>query len=108
MSDLISRSAFEKFIKEKYKDGESTDDIKDQMLFDLGYQPTAYDVDKVVAELEGARIPMFDFYTEEYEQVVRLGDAIEIVKNGCKTVKEEKKLPPEVEQQMLKTFLGRN
>jgi len=49
---LIDADAFEKFIKKKYKDGESTDDIKDQMLFDLSYQPTAYDVEKVVAELE--------------------------------------------------------
>lgn len=52
MDDLISRSAFEKFIKEKYKDGESTGDIKDQMLFDLDYQPTAYDLDKVIKQLE--------------------------------------------------------
>ena len=42
----------EEFIERKYKDGEITDDIKDQMLFDLSYQPTAYDVEAVVAELE--------------------------------------------------------
>ena len=52
MSRLIDADEFEKFIKAKYKDGESTDDIKDQMLFDLSYQPTTYDVEKVVAELE--------------------------------------------------------
>lgn len=51
MSRLIDADAFEKFIKEKYKDGESTDDIKDQMLFDLSYQPTAYDVEKVVENI---------------------------------------------------------
>jgi hypothetical protein len=51
MGRLIDADAFEKFIKEKYKDGENTDDIKDQMLFDLSYQPTAYDVDAVVKEL---------------------------------------------------------
>ena len=50
MGRLIDADAFEKFIKEKYKDGESTDDIKDQMLFDLSYQPTAYDVDKAEKE----------------------------------------------------------
>ena len=49
---LIDADAFEKFIKEKYKDGESTDDIKDQILFDLSYQPTAYDPEAVAAELE--------------------------------------------------------
>lgn len=52
MSRLIDADAFEKFIREKYEDGESTDDIKDQMLFDLSYQPTAYDIERVVAELE--------------------------------------------------------
>lgn len=41
MSRLIDADVFEKYIKEKYKDCESTDDIKDQMLFDLSYQPTA-------------------------------------------------------------------
>lgn len=55
MGDLISRSAFEKFIKEKYKDNESTDDIKDQMLFDLSYQPTAYDVEKVVEKIKNKK-----------------------------------------------------
>ena len=55
MDDLISRSAFEKFIKEKYSDNESTDDIKDQMLFDLSYQPTAYNVENVVEEMEEHR-----------------------------------------------------
>ena len=52
---LIDADAFEKFIEGKYKDGESTDDIKDQMLFDLSYQPTAYDVKKVLLDLEEAR-----------------------------------------------------
>ena len=51
MSRLIDADDFEKFIKEKYKDGESTDDIKDQMLFDLSYQPTAFDTEKVVEQL---------------------------------------------------------
>lgn len=52
MARYLDADAFEKFIKEKYKDGESTDDIKDQMLFDLSYQSTAFDLDKVVQELE--------------------------------------------------------
>ena len=52
MARFIDADAFEKFIKEKYKDGESTDDVKDQMLFDLSYQPTAYNVEKVVEEIE--------------------------------------------------------
>ena len=49
---LINADAFEKFIKEKYADGEKAEDIKEQMLFDLSCQPTAYDVDTVVERLE--------------------------------------------------------
>lgn len=48
----IDADAFEKFIKEKYKDGEGTDDIKDQMLFDLSYQPTIEAVPVVHGEWE--------------------------------------------------------
>lgn len=90
---LIDADAFEKFIKEKYKDGESTDDIKDQMLFDLSYQPTAYDPEKVVAELEikfeqtvaeildktGSDFTIADFNVKRYSdricEIVRKGGA---------------------------------
>ena len=58
---LIDADAFEKFIEEKYKDGESTDDIKDQMLFDLSYQPTAYDVEKVERQIKNR----FENYLDE-------------------------------------------
>lgn len=50
------RMLLKKFIKEKYKDGESTDDIKDQVLFDLSYQPTARDVEKVEKENEALKL----------------------------------------------------
>lgn len=76
MGRLIDADAFEKFIKEKYKDGESTDDIKDQMLFDLSYQPTAYDVEKVVAELEYESVETDGFlmiHTEEAVDIVKMG-----------------------------------
>ena len=49
---LINADVFEKFIKEKYADGEKAEDIKEQMLFDLSCQPTVYDVDAVVERLE--------------------------------------------------------
>lgn len=49
---LINAEVFEKFIKEKYADGEKAEDIKEQMLFDLSCQPTVYDVDAVVEQLE--------------------------------------------------------
>ena len=87
---LIDANVFEKFIKEKYKDGESTDDVKDQMLFDLSYQPTAYDVEKVVEELSREFKPIL---TEKkgflgISQLVVVGyeintsKAIEIVRRG--------------------------
>lgn len=85
---LIDADAFEKFIKEKYKDGESTDDIKDQFLFDLSYQPTAYDPEAAVAELEKEynNIPLS--YERNYEDGFSDGlsdgllKAIEIVRKG--------------------------
>ena len=79
---LIDAAAFEKFIKEKYKDGESTDDIKDQVLFDLSYQPTAYDVEKVVAELEKLPNREADYYYANSNDVIDREDAIDIVKRG--------------------------
>lgn len=91
MSRLIDTDVFEKFIKEKYKDGESTDDIKDQMLFDLYYQPTAYDVDKVVEQLEDEKRIAFLALANTgdkvkdavYDEVMAyLNTAIEIVKAG--------------------------
>ena len=86
MGRLIDADAFEKFIKDKYKDGESTDDIKDQMLFDLSYQPTAYDVENVVAELEEKQIDvdgntsLHYLYSEGYHDGIDY--AIDIVKAG--------------------------
>ena len=52
---LIDVDKFERFIQKKYADGEKSEDIKEQMLFDLSYQPTAYDPDKVVERLEELR-----------------------------------------------------
>lgn len=45
-------------------------------------QQTAYDVDKVVAELQKEHIPIVDDYTEEWEDVVFLEEAIYIVRKG--------------------------
>lgn len=94
MGRLIDADVFEKFIKEKYEDGESTDDIKDQILFDLSYQPTAYDIENVVAELEdikGYACMTMDCrkckYTAmcfdgERSEHVAIDKAIDIVKRG--------------------------
>lgn len=90
MARYIDADAFEEFIKRKYKDGESTDDIKDQMLFDLSYQPTAYDPDAVVKQLEDAshwEEPTYDedgYCNDDSWEVVYLDKAIEIVRNAGK------------------------
>ena len=72
MGRLIDADVFEKFIKEKYEDGESTDDIKDQFLFDLSYQPTAYDVEKVVAEVQNVHLPLAS-QTSRIVGIIRAG-----------------------------------
>ena len=86
MSRLIDADAFEKFIKEKYKDGESTDDIKDQMLFDLSYQPTAFDTERVVKQLLDMILIRVEQCHGDYEIEVMtesdFDDAIDIVKKG--------------------------
>lgn len=86
---LIDANVFEKFIKEKYKDGESTDDVKDQMLFDLSYQPTAYNVEKVVEGLEEWSfeteivIPGSDGYDDTANRkIICTDNAIDIVRKG--------------------------
>ena len=83
MSRLIDADNFEKFIKEKYKDGESTDDIKDQMLFDLSYQPTAFDTEKVIEQLEEKQYAyLHDNGDYEEGKYYAFEEAIDIVKKG--------------------------
>lgn len=79
---LIDADAFEKFIERKYKDGENTDDIKDQMLFDLSYQPTAYNVDAVVEELKSLSNAEADYYYASSNDVIDRETTIEIVREG--------------------------
>lgn len=86
---LINAEVFEKFIKEKYADGEKAEDIKEQMLFDLSCQPTVYDVDAVVKQLEEMR-SLYQRLSELKDRdhmkyiykIEALNDAIEIVKGG--------------------------
>lgn len=83
MGRLIDADVFEEFIRNKYADGEKTEDVKEQMLFDLSYQQTAYDPDKVVEQLEDCSIwkelLVYELTHREREIVKR---AIEIVKGG--------------------------
>ena len=83
---LIDADEFEKFIEQKYSDSETTNDIKDQMLFDLSCQQTAFNLDKIMKQLEYQN----NIWTHNEVADIRLIDekrkayamAIEIVKNG--------------------------
>lgn len=92
MSDLISKAEVEKAIKEYFKMIiENTDDDVDCALDyskNLGDAargiPIAYDVDKVVKQLEEAKhlICLYGDDLEYYQSA--LSDAIDIVKRGGK------------------------
>lgn len=60
-----------------------TNDIKDAILKLIDAQPTAYDPDKVVEQLDKVSdYYEFDEQGMEHVQMLRLVDAIEIVKGG--------------------------
>ena len=79
MGDLISRKAL---MEELFKTPK-WDNRDEDVFFDLiDNQPTAYDIDKVVEQLEEASFSVFD---EEYNEDIWVVDyykAIEIVKKG--------------------------
>ena len=84
MSDLISRSGLLKEI-EKYKFGAISNDaereyIKKTILDFIICQPTAYDIDKVVEELE--ELKAYAVYEDINADTKWLDKAIEIVKHG--------------------------
>lgn len=123
MSDLINRSELLDYFKNKYSDIGAGCYPYNIVVWDLvNYiekMPTAYDLNSVIEQLEAikgkeyietedANGKHFVYWEKTCGFDTKTEYAIEIVKNGCKTAKEEKKLPPEVEQRMLKTFLGRN
>ena len=92
MNDLISKSALIDALKVHFdscfrEDGEllysdhicTSDDVVDLIKL-VENQPTAYDIDKVVEELE---LHSFELGTDTIPaHYVRLNDAIEIVKQG--------------------------
>lgn len=93
MSDLISRSALLEEIKRELERGRAIDSFFDGTLFHytgikaiIENQPTAYDVDKVVKELEEESFwtePTFDedgYCNDDSWEAVYLDKAIEIVK----------------------------
>ena len=90
MSDLISRSQLLKEI-EKYKFGAISNDIereyiKSTILNFINFQPTAYDIGKVVEELKRIRAKKTcnkeKCDAKEICRICVVDDAIEIVKQG--------------------------
>ena len=80
MSDLISRSELIKFFKEHMRTAKDFREIIINIIPTIKNQPTAYDVDKVVKELE---LHSFVLATDTLPiHYVRLNKAIEIVKQG--------------------------
>ena len=80
MSDLISRSELIKFFEKHIRTAEDFREIIINIIPTIKNQPTAYDIDKVVGELE---LHSFELGTDTLPvHYVRLNDAIEIVKQG--------------------------
>ena len=90
MSDLISRSQLISRIESEYREyGEDYD--AGQILGDIEDMPTAYDIDKVVAELEENASRYTKKYVTPYgnngyrdTKAISIHKAIEIVKRGGK------------------------
>ena len=86
MSDLISRSEFIKFFMEHMRTAKDFREIIINIIPTIKNQPTAYDIDKVVEELEKIRAKETcnkeKCDTKEICRICVVDDAIEIVKQG--------------------------
>ena len=94
MSDLISKSVLIKVLKDRATNEAimgyiTAYDVTNSIIDEVEEQPTAYDIDKVVEELEEKDSDCEDFGTCNYCQrywcpriLIYRGDAIEIVKKG--------------------------
>ena len=81
MSDLISRNKLIDYFYFGIDDKPIIDGISDRKIIDIiKNQPTAYDIDKVVEELE---MEMKASSGYSAERVSAFSRAIEIVKQGC-------------------------
>lgn len=89
---LIDADVFKEYIKNGFRDATNlfkTEEYRDlarqiteAFCLDIDEQPTAYDVDKVVEQLEEASF--YDSFVLEETKVIDLPKAIEIVKAGGK------------------------
>ena len=87
MSDLISRSELIKVLKDRATNeaimGYMTAyDVTNSIIDEVGEQPTAYDIGKVVEELEKESFTTTDTVCGGIFKAIRLSSAIEIVKQG--------------------------
>ena len=85
MGDLISRKALMDVFQEKADD--NTGLLRNNMLFAkelVKSIPTAYDVDKVVEQLEECERYVYDAVSDEDNYVIDTEKAIEIVKGAVK------------------------
>lgn len=83
MSDLISRSALLKKIAEEYDLNYGEILINPERFYEMVETvPTAYSIEKVVAELEELPNREADYYYANSNDVIDREDAIEIVKRG--------------------------
>lgn len=83
MSDLISRSELIKHFEaiQQQENAVGIDFVA--MIDEIKEQPTAYDVDKVVEELEDLEIHFDnDYFSSNREVMIVKNEAIEIVKQG--------------------------
>lgn len=84
MGRLIDADALIEEMKKEQESGkydENTIIVSDCFIRILNGQPTAYDVEKVVAELEDKKIIYFDGLKSEGTNI-RVNEAIDIVKRG--------------------------
>lgn len=88
MSDLISRSEMIKAIEEHYINltndnvPRSIPDFYGEMQKLVNNQPTAFDMEKVVEQLESLSNAEADYYYARSNDVIDREDAIDIVKKG--------------------------
>ena len=82
MSDLISRSKVISVLEQLEEHSLSGKMYISNAIYLLNNQPTAYDIDKVVEELEKESFTTTDTVCGGIFNAIRLSSAIEIVKQG--------------------------
>ena len=87
MSRLIDADKFLDFIKSELKQDRTDEKHLENIICVLENLPTAFDVDKVVEQLEKSHFhtdATFDdgYCNDDSEEVVNLNEAIEIIKRG--------------------------